>query len=70
VAATHAAFTPEARRLFDSTGPDSVVVTDSVKLDDSYAPFLNRTLEVLEIAPLLAATIRRLEQDRSPLGDN
>jgi phosphoribosylpyrophosphate synthetase len=36
-------------------------VTDSVTLHDSYLPYLNRTLEVLEIAPLFAEAIRRLE---------
>jgi ribose-phosphate pyrophosphokinase len=61
VAATHATFTPEAHRLFGPAGPDSVIVTDSVTLHDSYLPYLNRTLEVLEIAPLFAEAIRRLE---------
>jgi ribose-phosphate pyrophosphokinase len=61
VAATHATFTPEAHRLFGPSGPDSVIVTDSVALHGSYSPYLNRRLEVLEIAPLFAAAIRRLE---------
>ena len=61
VAATHATFTPQAHRLFDPRGPDSVVVTDSVTLHGSYSPYLDRSLKVLEIAPLFAEAIRRLE---------
>jgi len=61
VVATHATFTPEARRLFESSGPDSVIVTDSVTLAEGYLPYLNRTLQVLPIAPLFAEAIRRME---------
>ena len=67
VAATHATFSPEAHRLFGPSGPASLIVTDSVMLHDSYSPYLHRTLEVLEIAPLLAEAIRRLELGRGSL---
>jgi len=61
VVATHATFTPEAHRLFESSGPDSVTVTDSVTLAEGYLPYLNRRLHVLPIAPLFAEAIHRLE---------
>lgn len=64
VAVTHAAFCPEARRLFTKEGPDSVLVTDSVALEGSFIPYLNRSLHVLSVAPLFADAIRRLEQGR------
>jgi ribose-phosphate pyrophosphokinase len=64
-AVTHAAFCPEAHRLFAKEGPDSVLVTDSVALDGSFAPYLNRSLQVLSIAPLFAEAIRRLDQGGS-----
>jgi ribose-phosphate pyrophosphokinase len=60
VAVTHAAFCPEAHRLFAKGGPDSVLVTDSVALDGSFAPYLNRSLYVLSVAPLFADAIGRL----------
>lgn len=66
VAATHASFAAEARRLFDTNGPDSVVVTDSVSLGESFSAHLNGSLTVLEVAPLFAEGIRGLEQDEPP----
>ncbi|MGO9935915.1 MAG: ribose-phosphate diphosphokinase [Steroidobacteraceae bacterium] len=67
VAAAHASFAPEAQRLFDSDKsdpekPDSVVVTDSVPLNEEFSLQLNRSLTVLSIAPAFAEAIRRLEQ--------
>jgi ribose-phosphate pyrophosphokinase len=64
VIATHAAFTPEAARLFEPGGPDAVIVSDSVALPQSFAPWLSRSLHVVRIAPLIAASIRQLEPPR------
>lgn len=61
VAATHASFAAEARRLFDSGKPDSVVVTDSVSLGDGFSAHLGGPLTVLSAAPVFAEAIRRLE---------
>jgi ribose-phosphate pyrophosphokinase len=55
VAATHASFSPEAQRLFESNGPESVVVTDSVALDPSFAR--HNGLTVLSAAALFADAI-------------
>lgn len=60
-AATHASFAPEARRLFDQTPPDRVLVTDSVDLGEDFRPYLQGPLAVLSVAPLFAEAIRRLE---------
>lgn len=60
-AVTHATFAAEAARLFGPQGLDSVTVTDSVALAAGFSENLNRSLHVLEIAPLFAETIRRLE---------
>jgi ribose-phosphate pyrophosphokinase len=66
VAATHASFAAEARRLFDSEEsgadkPDSVVVTDSVPLGEGFSSYLDGSLTVLTVAPLFAEAIRRLD---------
>ena len=61
-AVTHATFAAEAARLFGPQGLDSVTVTDSVALVAGFSGNLNRPLHVLEIAPLFAETIRRLER--------
>lgn len=65
VAATHACFTHEAHRLFESSGPDAVIVTDSVALGEPFLPYLDGTLRVLSIAPLFAEAIRRGERGGS-----
>jgi ribose-phosphate pyrophosphokinase len=65
VAATHASFADEAHRLFDANGPDSVVVTNSVPLGESFSARLNGSLIVLDVAPLFADAIRRLERGGS-----
>ena len=62
VAATHASFAPEARRLFDPgipahERPDSVVVTDSVPLAAGFSGYAKASLTVLGIAPVLAEAI-------------
>jgi ribose-phosphate pyrophosphokinase len=61
VAATHASFAAEARRLFEAGQPDAVVVTDSVALREDFSGFLSHGLTVLAVAPSFAAAIRRLE---------
>jgi ribose-phosphate pyrophosphokinase len=61
VAVTHCVFTPQSHRLFEPGGPDSIVVTDSVPLEQSFSPYLTRSLKVLSVAPLFAEAIRRLE---------
>ncbi len=61
VAATHASFAAEACRIFDSGKPDSVIVTDSVSLDDGFSTHLGGPLTVLSAAPIFAEAIRRLE---------
>ena len=66
VAATHASFAPEARRLFDpdvpaAERPDSVVVTDSVALGADFSSYSKDSLTVLGIAPILAAAIGSVE---------
>jgi ribose-phosphate pyrophosphokinase len=66
VAATHASFAPEARRLFDPgiaahERPDSVVVTDSVPLAAAFSTYAKASLTVLGIAPVLAEAIGFLE---------
>ena len=61
VAATHCAFNPQARRLFEPGGPDSVVSTDSIALDSAYACYVGNRLQILSAAPLFAEAIRRLE---------
>jgi ribose-phosphate pyrophosphokinase len=61
VAATHASFAQEALGLFDSSKPDSIVITDSVPLEESFATHRGGLLTVLSVAPLFAEAIRRLE---------
>jgi ribose-phosphate pyrophosphokinase len=63
VAATHASFAAEARRLFEADRPDSVVVTDSVALREEFSSYLTHGLTVLSAAPCYAAAIRQLEPD-------
>jgi ribose-phosphate pyrophosphokinase len=62
VAATHACFTADATRLFGPDMPDSVVVTDSVRLRDDLSVKRPESLIVLSAAPSFATAIRRLEQ--------
>ena len=66
VAATHASFSAEAQRLFESDGPDSVVVTDSVTLGSGFACHTGNSLTVLDGAALFAHAIRALEPDVYP----
>lgn len=62
VIATHAPFSSEAHRLFAEGGPESVTVTDSVPLEESFSRYVGRSLRVLGIAPLFGEAIRRLHQ--------
>jgi ribose-phosphate pyrophosphokinase len=66
VAATHASFSADAQRLFESDGPDSVVVTDSVALDSRFARHTSDSLTVLDGAALFADAIRALQPDAFP----
>jgi ribose-phosphate pyrophosphokinase len=61
VAATHGVFDSQAHRLFESDGPDSILVTDSVPLDQSFSGYRSGSLRVVSVAPLFAEAIRRLE---------
>jgi ribose-phosphate pyrophosphokinase len=58
-AACHAVFTPEAQRLFDPGGPDSVLVGDTVPLAPQFRS--RGGLEVLNSAALLGEAMRRLQ---------
>ena len=70
IAATHASFSAEAQRLFESDGPDSVVVTDSVALNPNLlARHTGASLTVLNTAALFADAIRALEPDVSRDGE-
>jgi ribose-phosphate pyrophosphokinase len=64
VIVTHAAFTEEAAKLFEPGGPDSVVVSDSIALPQSFVPRLSSSLQVVSIAPVLAKAIRQLDANR------
>jgi len=61
VAVSHCPFSSEAHQLFGSSGPDSVLVTDSVPLDPTFSGYLNGSLRMVSVAPLFAEAIRRLE---------
>jgi ribose-phosphate pyrophosphokinase len=60
VAATHAAFTSEVAQLAAASGPDSVLVTDSICLPQHLAAALAPRLTICSVAPLFAAAIRSL----------
>jgi ribose-phosphate pyrophosphokinase len=60
IAATHAAFTADAQRLFASGGPDLVLVSDSMVLPKTFEPLLATTLRVCSSAPALARTIQEI----------
>lgn len=65
VAVSHCPFDSQAHRLFQSEGPDSVLVTDSVPLGKDFARYLEKSLRVIGVAPLMAEAIRRLESGGS-----
>jgi ribose-phosphate pyrophosphokinase len=60
VAATHAAFTEDARQLFAANGPDLVLVSDSIALDDEWPARFGHSLRVCSTAEVLGESIRRL----------
>ena len=60
VLASHAAFLPPARQLFEPEGPDQILVSDSVTIAPAFKPFLAQRLHVCSVAPLFATTIRDL----------
>lgn len=65
VLATHAAFSPPAQQLFESEGPDAVLVTDSVSIASAFEPFVGTRLRVCSVAPLFARSIARLSASPS-----
>lgn len=60
VIASHAAFSPGAQQLFESEGPDAVLVTDSISMPSAFAPYMGARLQVCSVAPLFARTIASL----------
>jgi ribose-phosphate pyrophosphokinase len=60
VAAPHAAFLPAAAQLFQPDGPETLLVSDSIALNAAFTPFLQSTLQLCSVAPLLAKTIASL----------
>jgi ribose-phosphate pyrophosphokinase len=61
IAATHGVFCGNAREKLRSSGAKEIVITDTIPVDT----FGLDTLRVLSIAPLLAAAIDRVHQERS-----
>lgn len=62
VAAPHAAFPAAASQLFQSDGPETVMVSDSIPLRAAFTPFLQGPLQICSVAPLIAKTIAGLAQ--------
>jgi ribose-phosphate pyrophosphokinase len=60
VAAPHAAFLPEATRLFAAQDIHTVLVSDSIALAPTFANVPGDRLRVCSVAPLVADTIQRL----------
>ena len=60
VAASHAAFTPDAARLFADDGLDAVLVSDSIRLGEAYASHIDGKLRICSCAPLIASKIKEL----------
>lgn len=60
VAAAHAAFLSSASQLFQPDGPETVMVGDSIPLQSAFTPFLQGSLQVCSVAPLIARTIAAL----------
>ncbi|HSN73356.1 MAG TPA: ribose-phosphate diphosphokinase [Steroidobacteraceae bacterium] len=63
VAACHAVFTPDARKLFAEGGPDSILVTNSVPIP--FAPDEAASLEVVDAGALVAEAMRRLQAGKA-----
>jgi ribose-phosphate pyrophosphokinase len=60
VLASHAAFSPAAQQLFESGGPDAVLVSDSISLAAPFTAFMGTRLHVCSVAPLFARAIARV----------
>lgn len=58
--AVHALFAPDAP-LFGDGAPDAIVVADTVPLPDALPPDARARIQVIEVAPLVADTITRLQ---------
>jgi ribose-phosphate pyrophosphokinase len=65
VAATHAAFTDDAQQLFESSGPELVLVSDSITLSAGIREKCRHSLRVCSTAGALGETIRRLSAPSS-----
>lgn len=63
VAATHAAFTDDALKLFAADGPDLVLVSDSIALSGSVIEKASSRLQICSSAPALAKAISACEID-------
>ena len=64
LAATHAVFTSAAQALFENSpeSPDSVVVTNSVRIREEFQCYAGNRLKVLDVAPLYAELILRVRR--------
>jgi len=62
VAATHGVLCGPAKRNLDQAPIDSIVLTDSIPIDESQ---LLPKIKVLTVAPLLAEAIKRIHHDQS-----
>ena len=60
--ATHALFSPPARKRLDETAISEVIVTDTLPLDPAGRP---ARLTVVSVAPMIAASIRAVFADQS-----
>ncbi len=58
VVATHAAFTSSAAQLFETDGPDLVLVSDSIELREPFSRYRGNRLQVCSIAPAVAECVR------------
>lgn len=60
VAATHAAFTDDAAQLFAQGGPDLVLVSDSIALDDTLVAAYGPALKICSSAGVIGEAIRNM----------
>lgn len=64
-AVTHGVFAAAAARSLDSAALDRLLVTDTIPPERLDPAFVERRIEVIDCAPLLAAAIGRLHADQS-----
>lgn len=58
--AAHGVFSAAAKQLFLPSGPDAVLVTDSVPIASAFTPLIGTRLQVCSVAPVFARTIASL----------